>query len=238
MKSILNLSVTAFAVTSVSFIGLTGCGDESEVDGLSKTASTDCPPVQKGKGIRVSSRYDYQDLLEANRWRTEMFPRDCAGSLAALVPDMPMGYGVRPTNRPYVMTNDQVYVAYASLPDPLYLGEDNPNIPPDLDAIEYEIVRFSDDEITKLRDWMTQNPQNYLTGDIQGEPVYLIGGFGSGRPGKGDRLATSLHALLDDNIVVRVSHKSLFSQRGGLDPSPLVKTVMGDIINRSKSVSG
>lgn len=234
MTSIVNPSVTALAIAGVSVIGLTGCSDGSDVGGSSMTTSADCPPTQKGNGIRVSSRYDYEDLLKANRWRTEMFPRNCAGQLAALVPDMPAGYGVRPTNKPYVMTNDQVYVAYASLPDPLYLEEDVPNIPPDLDAIEYEIVRFSTDEITKLRDWMTQNPPNYLIGDIQGESVYLIGGFGSGRSGKGDRLATSLHALLDDNIVVRVSHKSLFSQHGGLELSPLVQTVMGDIIHRSK----
>lgn len=234
MKSILNLSVTALAMMGVSVIGLTGCGEEPETNAASNTASADCPPNRKGNGVAVSSRYDYQNLLAANRWRKEMFPRACAGPLGALVPDLPMGYGVRPTNRPYIMTNEQVHLAYATLPDPLYLEEDMPNIPQDLDTIEYEIVRYSNDEIAKLRDWMAQNPKDYLTGDVQGTPVYLIGGFGTGRPGKGDRIATSLHVPLEDNIVVRVSHKSLFSQRGGLDISPLVETIVGDIINRSK----
>jgi type IV secretory pathway ATPase VirB11/archaellum biosynthesis ATPase len=135
------------------------------------------------------------------------------------------------------MTKDQVHVAYAALPEPLYLGDDNPNIPPNLDSIEYEIVRFTAEEVATLRAWMTQNPDNYIAGEIRGEAVYLLGGFGSGRPGKGDRLATSLHAILADNIVVRVSHKSLFSQLGGLEPSPLVVTVMGDIIDRSKQAN-
>jgi hypothetical protein len=225
------------AIAGVSVIGLTGCGGDSDVAATTTTASADCPPAQKGNGIRVGSRYNYEDLLAANQWRTDMFPRDCAGELGALVPDLPAGYGVRPNHKPYVMNNDQVYVAYAALPEPLYLGEGNPNIPPDLDNIDYEIVRFTAEEIATLRDWMTQNPDNYIAGEIGGEPVYFLGGFGSGRPGRGDRLSTSLHAFLADNIVVRVSHKGLFSQRGKLEPPPLVVAVMSDIIDRSKQAS-
>lgn len=132
------------------------------------------------------------------------------------------------------MNNEQVHLAYAALPDPLYLEEDIPNVPLDTDTIEYEIVRYSNAEIASLRGWMAENPTDYFTGDVQGTPVYLLGGFGTNRPGKPDRIATSLHILLDDNIVVRVSHKSLFSQRGGLDISPLVETIVSDIIDRSK----
>lgn len=227
----------ALAIAGVSIIGLTGCGNSSDLASTSRAVSTDCPPAQKGDGVLVGSRYNYEDLLAANQWRTDMFPRDCAGALGALVPDLPAGYGVRPNYKPYVMKTDQVYVAYAALPEPLYLEDGNPNIPPDLDSIDYEIVQFKAEEIATLRDWMTQNPDNYTTGEISGDPVYFLGGFGSGRPGKGDRLSTSLHAFLADNVVVRVSHKGLFSQRGELEPPPLVVAVMGDIINRSKQES-
>ena len=222
-------------VSAIAIIALGACGgsDGPGASSSNASAAADCPPEQKGNGIMVSSRYDYEDLIEANRWRTEMFPAACAGSLAALVPDMPDGFGVKPTNKPYVMNDEQVYVAYAQLADPLYLDEDNANVPIDLETIEYEIVRFTDEERKTLTEWMTANPDSYLSGSVAGHDVHLIGGFGSGRPGKGDRLATSLHALLDDNIVVRVSHKGLFSQRAGLDVPPLVETVLGDIIRRA-----
>jgi len=220
--------------STLAIIALGACGGSGGSSSQS-SAAADCPPEQKGNGIMVSSRYDYDDLLEANKWRTEMFPAACAGSLSALVPDMPDGFGVKPTHKPYVMNDEQVYVAYARLADPLYLDDETANIPMDLETIEYEIVRFSDDEWKTLTDWMTANPDSFLSGDVAGQDVHLIGGFGSGRPGKGDRLATSLHALLDGNIVVRISHKDLFSQRGGLDVPPLVETVLGDIIARSNA---
>ena len=219
----------ALAVVTLAACG--GSGGDQGTSGRAVSAGADCPPEQKGNGIMVSSRYDYEDLLEANRWRSKMFPSNCAGSLADYVPDMPEGFGVVPTNKPYVMNGEQVYVAYGELPDPLYLEDDIPNVPVDLNRIEYEIVRFNDEEMVTLTTWMSENPDNYLSGSINGQDVYLIGGFGSGRPGKGDRLATSLHAILDGGIVVRVSHKSLFSQRGGLQISPLVEQIMGDILN-------
>lgn len=220
---------------SLASVLLAACGGSSEPgpSASQKAATADCPPEQKGNGVMVSSRYDYEDLLEANKWRTEMFPAACAGSLAALVPDLPDGFGVKPTHKPYIMNDEQVYIAYARLTDPLYLDEETANVPVDIETVEYEIVRFSDDEMKTLTDWMSANPDSYLTSSVAGQEVHLIGGFGSGRPGKGDRLATSLHALLDGNIVVRISHKDLFSQRGGLDVPPLVETVLGDIITRS-----
>lgn len=221
---------------AITLAMLTACGGGDEnTSNRGGSASADCPPDQKGNGIMVSSRYDYDDLLKSNQWRTSMFPSKCAGSLAKYVPDMPEGFGVVPTHKPYIMNDNQVYVAYGELPDPLYLEDDIANIPVDMDRIEYEIVRFDDEDLAKLTSWMEENPDNYLSGEVDGHAVHLIGGFGSGRPGKGDRLATSLHAILDDGIIVRVSHKSLFTQRGGLQLSPLVERIMGDIISQSNS---
>lgn len=217
---------------STAAICLAACGGAGGAnDGSSASARpSDCPPEQKGSGVMVNMRYNYEDLLAANKWREDMFPSACAGTLANLVPDLPEGYGVMPTTKPHVMSSDQVYVAYAEMPEPLYSEPDNPNMPRDMDIIEYEIVRFSDDEMTQLRSWMTANPDNFLAGSVQGKEVYLLGGFGSGRPGKGDRIATSLHAFLDDNIVVRIRHKSLFTQQAGLHMAPLVESLLGDIL--------
>lgn len=223
-------------MASAALILLAACGGAGDDGGGSQIGAanlSDCPPQQKGNGMMVSSRYDYADLIEANKWRDEMFPRGCAESLANLVPDMPNGFGVKPTNKPYVMKDDQVYVAYARMPEPLYLESGDPNLPRDMEAIEYEIVRFSDDEIATVQTWMADNPNAYISNTIAGQDVHLIGGFGTGRSDKGDRLATSLHAFLDNNIVVRVSHKDLFSPRGGLDVPPLVETVLGEIISRA-----
>lgn len=210
---------------------LAGCGGDTPGERPSGQASADCPPIQKGNGIMVSSRYDYDDLQKANQWRTDMFPASCAGSLASMIPDLPDGFGVAPTTKPFIMTEDHVHLGYGELPEELFLEDGITNYPPNLNLIEFEIVRFTDDEMKTIRDWMDANPKNYMTGEVRGEPVYLIGGFGTGRPGKGDRLATSLHAFPSDNLVVRVSHKSLFTQRGGLELSPLVERVMGDILD-------
>ncbi|MEM1036733.1 MAG: hypothetical protein AAGI14_08240 [Pseudomonadota bacterium] len=63
--------------------------------------------------------------------------------------------------------------------------------------------------------------------------AHFLGGLGRGCLGKNDRLVTFLHVLLDGNVVVRIRHKGLFSQRGGLDVAPLLETVLGDITARS-----
>lgn len=225
---------TSLCASGLALALVTACGAPSG-GSTSKAAGADCPPLQKGNGIMVSSRYDYEDLIEANKWRTDMFPASCAGQMAPLIPDMPDGFGVVPTNKPYIMTDDHVYLAYAELPHPLYLDEDIPNIPVDLNRIEFEIVRFTEEEMTTLRDWMAANSDNYLTSELDGQPVYLIGGFATMRMGKNDRLATSLHAFLEDGTVIRVSHKSLFTQGSGFELSPLVQTLLGDILRRAEA---
>lgn len=222
-----------------SFIGamtcvLVACGGQSfdETGAGSETANADCPPVQKGNGIAVSSRFNYDDLLESNRWRDTLYARDCAGALGALIPDLPSGYGVIPTVRPYVMNEQQVYLAYAPLPDPLYIDE-VPNIPLDIKRMDFEIVQFSADEMSKLKAWMAQNPSDFFSGQVGSREVYLIGGFAATRPGKGDRLSTALHLLLENNTVVRISHKSLFTQTPGLVVSPIVESFVQDISARA-----
>lgn len=214
---------------------LIACGGDGGGSGSGSSASASgCPPQQKGDGVMVSSRYNYEDLQEANTWRETMFPSRCAGSLAPLVPELPDGFAVRPNNVPFVMKDDQVFLIYQELPETPYNEEGFPNVPRDAEAIEFEIVRFNDEELKTVKDWMAANPDSYLTGSVEGKDVHLLGGFGTGRPGKGDRLATSLHAIFDSGLVVRVSHKDLFTQRGGLDLPPLVNTIMGDIIRRAE----
>ena len=108
------------------------------------------------------------------------------------------------------------------------------NVPPDLDRINFEIVQFSDEEMTKLQTWLDQNQDDFLSGRVADQDVYLLGGFATVRPGKGDRLATSLHLFIGNNTVVRISHKSLFTQTPGLQISPIVESYIQDITERAK----
>ena len=181
----------------------------------------------------VGARFDYEDLAEMNSWRETLFARSCAGALGDLIPDLPAGHGVVPDPRPYIMNDTQVYLSYAPLPEPLYFDE-IANVPADLDRFSFEIVQFSDDEMTKLQTWLAQNPDSYVSGRVADQDVYLLGGFASIRPGKGDRLATSLHLFLGKNTVVRISHKSLFTQTPGLQISPIVESYIQDITERAK----
>lgn len=214
---------------------LVACGGPNLGDTASASNATksDCPPVQKGNGLMVGSRFDYDDLAKMNSWRETLFARSCAGALGDLIPDLPAGHGVVPDTRPYIMNDSQVYLSYAPLPDPLYVDE-MANVPPDLDRINFEIVTFSDEEITKLQTWLDQNPDDVLSGRVADQDVYLLGGFATVRPGKGDRLATSLHFFIGKNTVVRISHKSLFTQTPGMQISPIVESYIRDITERAK----
>ena len=216
---------------------LVACGGPvvGDTASASKEAKANCPPVQKGNGLMVGLRFDYDDLAEMNTWRETLFARSCAGALGDLIPDLPDGHGVVPDTRPYIMNDSQVYLSYAPLPDPLYIDE-MANVPPDLDRINFEIVQFSDEEMTKLQSWLDQNVDEFLSGRVADQDVYLLGGFATMRPGKGDRLSTSLHFFLGQNTVVRISHKSLFTQTPGLQISPIVESFIRDITERADRV--
>ena len=220
------------AATAALIVACSGpvSGDTVSASGKS---DADCPPVRKGDGLMVGTRFDYEDLAEMNSWRETLFERSCAGALGDLIPDLPAGHGLVPDPRPYIMNDTQVYLSYAPLPDPLYFDE-IANVPADLDRFSFEIVQFSDDEMTKLQTWLAQNPDSYVSGRVADQDVYLLGGFASIRPGKGDRLATSLHLFVGKNTVVRISHKSLFTQTPGLQISPIVESYIQDITERAK----
>ncbi|MEO1660457.1 MAG: hypothetical protein AAFR51_05680 [Pseudomonadota bacterium] len=222
--------VTFAAVSALNACGVAG-DDSAGAKGTAQAGEINCPPAQKGNGIAVSSRFDYDDLLDSNRWRDEMYSKSCAGSLAAYVPDLPEGFGVVPTVQPYIMNEDQVYLSYGEIPEPLIDEESGqPNVPADLDRIDIEVRRFSADELTEARTWLAANPKDYVTAEIDGETVYLVNGLGFGRMGKGDRLLTALQVFQDNGVVLRVSHRSLFNSAGGLSISPLVDGVMSDML--------
>lgn len=222
--------VTVAAATALTACGVAG-NDGGEAKGTAQAGDKNCPPAQKGNGIAVSSRFDYDDLLDSNRWRDEMYSKSCAGALAAYVPDLPDGFGVVPTVRPYIMNEDQVYLSYGEIPEPRIDEESGqPNVPADLDRIDIEIRRFSAEELTEARTWLAANPKDYVTAEIGGETVYLVNGLGFGRMGKGDKLLTALQVFKDNGVVLRVSHRSLFNSAGGLSISPLVDGVMSDML--------
>ena len=227
---------TALALAAAT-IALGACGGSAENPSngsgeRSAVASGDCPPVQKGNGIAVGSRFDYDDLLDSNRWRDEMYSKSCAGSLAAYVPELPDGFGVVPTTKPYIMNEDQVYLSYGEIPEPrIDEMSGQPNVPADLDRIDVEVRRFSADELAEAKEWLAANPKDYVTAEINGETAYLVNGFGFGRMGKGDKLLTALQVFQDNGVVLRVSHRSLFNSAGGLTISPLVERVMSDMLS-------
>lgn len=219
-------------------IALGACGGGSDASseksggGESAAKAGNCPPVQKGDGILASSRFDYEDLLESNSWRDEMFSKSCAGSLGAYVPDMPEGYGLVPTVQPYIMNEDQVYLAFGEIPEPrIDETSGQARIPMDMDRIDVEIRRFSADELSEAKTWLAANPGEYFTAEIAGETVYLVNGMGFGRMGKGDKMLTALQAFLDNGVVLRVNHKSIYNPSGGVNISPLVERVMSDMLN-------
>ena len=224
-------------ISAVAIIALGACGasDEMGVSSSKTSAATDCPPEQKGNGIMVSSRYDIDDVMAANSWRDEMYSKACAGDLAAYVPNMPDGFGLVPTVQPYIMNNDQVYLHYGEIPTKrIDEMSGQPNVPRDMDSIDIEIRRFSADELAVARRWLAENPSEYFTAEIDSQPVYMINGLGMDRIGKGDKLLTALHAFLDEGVVLRVHHSSLYSQHGGVSISPLVETVMSDMLNNDQ----
>lgn len=223
-----------FLLLSAAVLILAACGGADSTSGGGSSKSAECPPDQKGSGVLVSSKYDYNDILDANKWRKDMFPRSCAGLLADLVPTLPAGYGIKPTHKPYVMNDNQVYLGFAELREPLYNEEGFANLAQDQDMIEFEIVRFTEDELSKVKTWMAENPDHFMTTEMNGQTIYLMGGWATGRQNKGDRLTGGLTAIYDKGIVVRLVHKSIYKQQKELEVSNLVETVMGDILDRAQ----
>ena len=233
------MRIETILASAAAIFALGACGGSAEnpsngagaANNEGTRAAGACPPVQKGNGIAVESRFDYDDLLDSNRWRDEMYSKSCAGSLAAYVPDLPEGFGVVPTMQSYIMNEDQVYLSYGEIPEPrIDELSGQPNVPADLDRIDVEVRRFSTDELAEAKAWLAANPKDYMTAEINGETVYLVNGLGFGRMGKGDKLLTALQVFQDNGVVLRVSHRSLYTSAGGLTISPLVERVMSDML--------
>ena len=224
---------------ALATVAMSACGDENDSSRDSSSAngaklasaSGDCPARQKGNGLSVSSRYDVEELIESNKWRTEMFSKTCAGALQDRVPDLPEGFGVIPTVKPYLMGDDHVYLGYAELPETLISEMTGQAfVPNNMEPVFFEIRRLPDEEMQIIKDWIASNPSEYFISEVRGQTVYLVGGFGLGRTAKGDRVSTSLQAFLDNNLVLRVTHKSLYDTPGQVTISPLVERIMGEMI--------
>lgn len=219
--------------------GLSGCGGSAGPtdggDSRADAGNAACPPERKGDGLMVSQRYDLDDVVAAGQWREDIPPRSCAGELGALLPDFPDNYGLAPASKPYVMNNQQVHIAVGELPDPLVTENGVANYPSDHPVIQVELLRYTPEEMSKVRDWMLENPGSYRTYPINGTDTHLIGyEMALVRPGKTDRIAAGLIVLLDGNIVAKVSHPDLFKYDEGIfEPGSIVYRTMSDILNRS-----
>ncbi|MGB3456737.1 MAG: hypothetical protein WBG08_08540 [Litorimonas sp.] len=183
----------------------------------------------------VASRYDYEDVLAAGKWRTEIFPRSCAGALGAIIPDLPDGYGVAPTSRPYIMNSEQVYLEYAEMDGVAEMGEGMDFVPQGNDRIHFEISKYSADELARLRQWMADNPDDYLTRTVDGRTVYLMAGVGVFFQERTIRVPSGLTAIYDNGLLIRLSHASLFTQDRNAPDDPLAMNLFRDMMQRAEA---
>jgi hypothetical protein len=226
------------AIVTALFAGLlalSACGDEGANDGTRAGTAEYCPPDVKGQGVMVSSRYDYEDLLAAGKWRDTMFPRDCAGTLGAILPDLPPGYGVAPNVRPYIMNSEHVFLRYAETKGAV----DNPDgpsaIPAGNDIIAFEISRYSQDELGQLRTWMADNPDDFLTRTVDGKTVYLLAGVGVFFQDRTTRVPAGLTAIYDSGLIIRANHPSMFTNRRDDPIAPQALALMSDMMQRAEA---
>ena len=226
-----------FAATCAGLL-LSACGGSGD-GGTGNFASSgdrgaECPPEQKGDGLMVGSRWNFEDLEKAQNWQVEIPPSSCAGALGELIPDFPAGYGLMPNNKPYVMNNQQVYLLVAEVPDQLKNEYGGAFIPENHAGLGMEILRFTSDEKSKTRTWMEANPGSYRTTEVDGHEVYLMSAVALARPNKRDRMGGGLVALLSDNIVVKLTHPEVYRQDSDvLKPGGIVYDTMKTILDKS-----
>ncbi|MEM7728439.1 MAG: hypothetical protein AAF311_04105 [Pseudomonadota bacterium] len=233
----LHYRLIVVAAVATALTSLSGCGEENgEPSSRSAPGQAEyCPPDKKGSGISVASRYDYEDLLEAGKWRTEIFPRRCAGELGAIVPDLPDGYGLAPSSRPYIMNADHIYLEYADMEGVVDNGEAMDNVPQGNDRIFFEISRYSADELARLRQWMAENPDNYLTRTVDGQTVYLMAGVGIFFQERTIRVPAGLTAIYDNGLLIRLSHASMFTRDRDAPVDPLALGLFRDMMQRAEA---
>jgi len=215
-------------------LAVSGCGDDDANGGAALGSAAYCPPDVKGQGITVSSRYDYEDLLAAGKWRDEMFPRDCAGTLGAIVPDLPDGYGVAPNGRPYIMNSDQVFLRYAETQGAVDNPDGPSSIPTENDLIAFEISRYSEEELAMLRDWMDDNPGDFLTRTVDGKTVYLMAGIGVYFQDRTVRVPSGLTAIYDSGLILRVNHPSMFTRDRDAQFAPQAEALLAEMMQRAE----
>ncbi|MEM1088002.1 MAG: hypothetical protein AAGH90_09740 [Pseudomonadota bacterium] len=214
-------------------ITLSACGGSS-TGGSGSTAAdaSACPPkLVNPNSLSVSGRYEggIEAIMDWNKWRTSLPPRDCAGSLGPIIPELPEGFGVAPSNTPPIMSDDQVYISYGRMPANLEPGPDAiaPPMPLDGDQIDIEIVRWSKEEVESFERYikLKREGSDYLRYNLNGQTVYSIAG-----PGYfplSDRMMRGLVMSYGPEIRVKVFHKDIYKTRNDIFAEPSVfKTVL------------
>ena len=238
-RQIMDMRKTLLA--SCCWLLLSACGSagkdgtgQAEAGSAGGERSAECPPVRKGDGVLVSSRWDFEDLERFQNWQETIPPANCAGALGKLIPDFPEGYGLTPNNKPYVMNNEHVYLLLAKVPDQLKNEYGGAYIPENMTKLGLEILRFTPEEISKAKGWMADNPDGYRTTEVNGLEVYIMGAMALIRPGKPSRMGGGLVAFLDENIVVKIKHPDVFRPDAeALAPGGIVYDAMNAIIEAS-----
>lgn len=190
---------------------LSACG-ESGTDPSSPDASamdTNCPPAPKS-GLSGIQRAGGMDSFEKySKWQIALPPKSCAGELASYIPDLPDGYGLPPSVRPPIVTPGHVYLKYVEIP-PLTGDQALEMISfGNQPQFEFEIVKLTNEEATKFRDWFKENKASYREYPIEDRMFYALGGGGWYMPG--NKLSGGIGTILDNNVLIKFTMPKIYA---------------------------
>ena len=196
-----------------------------------------CPP-QVGSGLGVGQRVDIDAAMAFTTWRDDYPPRDCAGALAGLIPDLPEGYAVAPATltTPPIMGDDHVAFKLAEPPNPRTTPDGMASAP--TETLMFEIVRYTPEQIASFRSWFEANVDATIPVTLQGHEVRMASGAATMVPGRSTRIGTGLTTFLGDELVLKVSYTGMSPdlasgalERGETDAGAL----MVEIIERAEA---
>ncbi|MEO0368931.1 MAG: hypothetical protein AAF197_09130 [Pseudomonadota bacterium] len=189
---------------------LVACGSDTP-SSASGDQRQDCPPVANSSMSAIERMGGIENFEKYSNWQKELPPKECAGSLAAYIPDLPAGYALPPTTKPWLMQEGHVYMRYAEMPE-LEDAQDVAILNVAAQAqFEFEIVQLTNEQAESFRKWFADNPNSYSEYPIDGRMFYATGG------GvwyvQGHRLTGGIAALLGNDILIKFTMPNIYSDR-------------------------
>lgn len=192
-----------------------GAGGVDDGGAARSGSALGCPP-EVGGGVLVSQRVNIDEAMPFTQWQDDYPPRECAGTLAGLIPDMPDGYALAPSvmTRPPIMGDDHLAMILGKPPEPRNTPDGTAIAP--TEVLIFEVVRYTDEEMARFRDWFEANPDAYISLSIDGRDIMLAPASATLIPGRTKKIGTGLTRLLGDNLILQVSYTGMFDdQRSG-----------------------